>query len=127
MSPIFEPVTPQLVEHRERVLVEREVLVPLPLADHVGRARAGAARIAAHPEDDLLGERDPDLLVVDERVVVLQRLDRGGARVRVRGRGRAPSPCRSPTRRYPSGPSSGPGPKEREVDVEQDGLQHERG
>ena len=97
--------------------------MPLPLAHHVGRARPRAAGIAAHPEDDLLGERDPDLLVVHELVVALQRLDRAGASVRVPiGVEREPVPL--PDAPVPLGPELRPGPKEREVDVEQDGLEH---
>src|SRR5262245_61908936 len=75
-EPDPQTVPAKLVEHRQGVLVEREVLVPLPLAHHLGRTRTGPARIAAHAQDDLLGERDPDLLVVNELVVLLQRLDR---------------------------------------------------
>ena len=121
-EPDPEPVTPQLVEHRKGVLVEREVLVPLPFADHLGRARACGTRIAPHPEDDLLGERDPDLLVVDELVIVLQRLDRtsaGGAyrldRASARAARRAAGSPRAPA----------PAPAEEgEVDVEENRLQH---
>ena len=84
---------------------------------------AGSARVAAHPEHDLLGERDPDLLVVHELVVALERLDRSDARVRVAVRvEREPVPL--PDAPVPLRPQLRPGPKQREVDVEQDGLQH---
>ena len=97
-EPDHEPVTPQLVERGERVLVEREVLVPLPFTDHLGRTRACSTGIAPHPENDLLGERDPDLLVVNEIAIVLQRLDRARTGVVIATRSSA-SPCRSPSRR----------------------------
>ena len=119
----LDPVTPQLVEHGQRVLVQREVLVPLPLAHHVSGALAGFPGIAAHPEDDLLRERDPDLLVVHELVVALERLDRSQPRVRVEaGLEREPVPL--PHAPVPLRPQLRPGPKQGEVDVEQDGLQH---
>ena len=41
-EPDLDPVPTQLVEHGQRVLVQREVLVPLPLAHHVRRARPRA-------------------------------------------------------------------------------------
>jgi hypothetical protein len=82
-QPDLETAAAEYVEHGERVLVEGEVLVPLPLAHHVGRARSSTAGVAAHAEHDLLGERDPDLFVVDELAVPLQLLDRCGARFAV--------------------------------------------
>ena len=122
-EPDPDPVPPQLVEHGQRVLVEGEVLVPLPLAHHVRCALARPARIAPHPEDDLLGERDPDLLVVHERMVALQRLDgRSPSLVVQAGLEREPVPLPHPP--VPLGPKLGPGPKQREIDVEQDSLQH---
>ncbi len=71
-----QAVTPELVERRQRVLVEREVLVPLPLANHLGRALARAVRVAAHAAHDLLRERDPDLVVVHELALALEDGDR---------------------------------------------------
>ena len=76
-EPDLQPVPAELVEHRQRVLVEREVLVPLPLAHHVGRARPRASASPPMPTDDLLGEGDPDLLVVHELAVALELVDRG--------------------------------------------------
>ena len=61
-----EPVVTELVEHGERIVVEVEVGVDLPAAHHVGRACPRAVGVAAHAADDVLGERDPDLLVVHE-------------------------------------------------------------
>jgi hypothetical protein len=97
--------------------------VPLPLADHLGGAGAGTVAIASHPEDDLLRERDPDLLVVNELVVVLEGLDRPGARCRVEV-GVEPQTVALADAAVPLGPQLRPRPKEREVDIEENGLQH---
>ncbi len=80
-QPDLHPMSAKLVEDGEHVLVEREVLVPLPLPHHVGRALPGAVRVPAHATNDLLGERDPDLVVVDEPPFALQRLDGRDPRV----------------------------------------------
>ena len=56
-QPDLEPVGAQRGQHGQRVVVEVEVVVHLPAPHHVDRARAGAARVAAHPPDDVLGER----------------------------------------------------------------------
>ena len=70
------------------------------------------------PTHDLLGEGDPDLLVVDELGVVLDLVDRREPRLLVASRvEREPVPLAEPP--VPVGPQLGPGPKEREVDVEQ--------
>ena len=114
----LQPMPPKLVEDGERVLVEREVLVPLPLPHHVDRAFPGALRISAHSANDLLGERDPDLFVVHEPPFALQRLDRGRASLPVPvGLEREPVPLPHPP--VPLGPELRPRPKEREVDIEE--------
>ncbi len=97
--------------------------MPLPFAHHVRRARASPIRIASHSEDDLLRERDPDLLVVHELVVALQLLDGRGAR------GTVEIGLESETVPLPHAPVAlraelGPGPKEGEIDVEQDSSEH---
>ena len=86
------------VEDRDGVVVEVEVGVDLPAADHVGRARPRAVGIAAHPADDVLREGDPDLLVVDELGVRAQILEGGKPRSLV-PIGSSSSPCAAPTRR----------------------------
>ena len=110
-------------QHRQRVLVQREVLVSLPLPHHVLGARARAGRVAAHAEDDLLGERDPDLLVVHEVALRLQLLDRGRARSLVAARLQV-EPVPLPDAAVSLGAELRAGPEEREVDVEEDRLQH---
>ena len=100
---------PERPEHGDRIVVEVEVGVNLPAPDDLDRACPRALGVAAHAADDVLGERDPDLLVVHELGVHPQvgegrdprRLVASGSRLR---------PCvLAPTRRYASGPSSGPG------------------
>ena len=61
-----QAVTPQDAEGRKDVVVEIEVGVDLPSRHHVHRTRPCALDSASHPPDDVLGEGDPDLLVVDE-------------------------------------------------------------
>ena len=119
-QPDLEPVTAQLVEHGQRVLVEREVLVALPLTHHVRRALPRSDRIPAHPEHDLLRERDPDLLVVHELGDWPARKP-APARPRTT-QDRASTRAAPPPADTPRGLSSGPGPKQGEVDVEQASL-----
>ena len=107
-EPELQAVRAKHLQHRQRVFVEGEVLVPLPLANHLGGARARAGGVAAHADDDPLGEGDPDLLVVNEPLSPLQLVDRVEPRLVVAG-GIELEPVPPPTRRYPSGPSSGPG------------------
>ena len=85
-EPDEEAVRPQRGDRGERIVVEGEVLVPLPLANHLGGARARAGGVAAHADDDPLGEGDPDLLVVNEPLSTLQLVDRVEPRLVVAGR-----------------------------------------
>src|SRR3990170_356493 len=97
--------------------------MPFPLAHHVDRARSRAAGIGTHAEHDLLRERDPDLLVMNEFVISLQRLDRSSARSDVQAGFEleaVPLPYAAVTLR----PQLRPGPKQREIDVEQNGFEH---
>ena len=116
-------VPAQLVQHGQRVLVQREVLVALPLAHHVRRTRPCPGRVTAHPQDDLLGEGDPDLLVVHELVVALQRLDRSRTRlvVAIRVEHEAVALADSAVS---LGPELRPGSKQREVDIEENCSKH---
>src|SRR5205807_10018046 len=77
---------PQLLEDGQRVLVEVEVAVLLPGALDRGGAFARPLSLTAHTADDPLGERDPDLLVVLQLRVPLERRDGRGPRVLVAGR-----------------------------------------
>ncbi len=63
-------------EGGQRIVVEREVVVPLPAAHHFDRTCTAITGLAAHPDHDLLGEEDPDLLVVDELRMLLNLFDR---------------------------------------------------
>ena len=122
-EPDPQPVAPQLVEHGEGVLVEGEVLVPLPLAHHVHCARPRSVGPAPHPAHDVLRERDPHLLVVHEIASPLQLLDRSEPRPVVPPRiEHKPVPLPKPP--VPLGPQLRPRPKQGEVDVEKNRAQH---
>ena len=84
-QPELEPAAAQVGEHRQGVVVEVEVVVHLPAAHHVDRACPRGAGVPAHAAHDVLGEGDPDLLVVHELGVRLQDLERREARVLVAG------------------------------------------
>ena len=73
------------VERRRDVVEEVEVLGVLPGARHLGRARVRVAD-PAHPLDDPLREEDPDLLVVLELGMPLERREGGAPRLVVAGR-----------------------------------------
>src|SRR5438105_15651381 len=93
-----------------------------PCLRHLDGAVVGRVRIAAHAADDPLRERDPDLLVVVELRMTLERRDRGLARLLVaRGVEYEPMPLAEPP--IALGTELRSRPREREVDVEEDGLQ----
>ncbi len=122
-EPELEPVAAQLLEHGQRILVERELVVGLPHADQIHRAGVRSLGVASHPPDDLLGERDPDLVVVLELRMALER--------RVRGEPGRLVPLRVERQAVPLAepPVSlraelGTGQREGEVDVEEDGPDH---
>src|SRR3954454_23232161 len=111
----------QIVEHRQRVLEELEVVGALPRAGHLERAGVRVAG-AAHPLDDPLREQDPDLLVVVELRVALQRRDRIASRLLVA----FGDEVEAETRAEPAvalGAEIGSRLRESEVDVEDDRLQ----
>src|SRR5204863_8866076 len=58
-----EPCPPDLVQDRQRILVQVEVRVLLPRLLDRNRALVRTLARAAHASNDPLGERDPDLLV----------------------------------------------------------------
>ena len=119
----LEAVRPQHLEGRQRVVVEEEVLVLLPLAHDRGRARARAFVVAAHAADDVLREADPEVLVVRELGMVLQVIEGGQSGRVVPLRDRAPGRAARRSARIPPAPARAR-PEEREVDVEQDSFQH---
>src|SRR5436309_3150571 len=124
-EPELEALGPQLRQHGQRVLVELEVLSVLPGLRHRDGAIVGRVSVAAHPADDPLGECDPDLLVVLELRVALDALDGplAGGRVTRRVQLQPKSLAES---LVPLGPELRPRPGDRKVDVEEDGLDHQR-
>jgi hypothetical protein len=115
-DPQAEPA--QLLEDRRSVLVEVEVLVGLPGRDHLAGAGLDAGPLATEAADDVLRERDPQLVVVGELRMVAEAGDGRGARngVTVRVEGQA-VPGAHPDVAFRS--QRGAGPRDREVDVEQ--------
>ena len=67
-------------ERVRHVVVELEVLVPLPAARDLDRAVVGRVGVAAHAADDALGEAEPDLVVVLELGMAAEIDERGVAR-----------------------------------------------
>jgi hypothetical protein len=97
--------------------------VLLPGAHELRGARARSLALAAHPAHDLLGERDPDLVVVLVVGMALQRVERiePGLLVALRVE-HEPVPLADLAIALRAELGAGPG--EREVDVEEDGLEH---
>src|SRR2546423_7200645 len=124
-EPELEALGPQLRQHGQRVLVELEVLGVLPGLRHRDGAIVSRVGVAAHAADDPLCECDPDLLVVLELGVALDALDGPLARRRVARRVEL-QPEALTESLVPLRPELRPGPGDREVDVEEDGLDHQR-
>ena len=123
-EPDLQAVSPELVEHGDRIVVEGEVLVLLPRSDHVGRALPGAVCVSAHAANDVLGERDPDLVVVHQLALALQLGDRRRpSGVVALGCEHEPVPL--PHAAVSLRPELRPGSKEGEVDIEQHCAKHE--
>src|SRR5687767_6611987 len=119
----LDAVLPQRGERGQRVLVERETLVLLPGTDELLGAGARPFGVAAHPAHDLLREDDPQLVVVLVVRMALQPVERGEAGVLVALRvEREPMPLADLA--VPLGAELGARPREREVDVEEHGLEH---
>src|SRR6476661_6471283 len=93
----------------------------LPGAGHLGRAGVGVAD-AAHPFDDPLREEDPDLLVVLELRMALERRERGPARLVV-ATGIELEAVLPAEALIPLRTEVGPRLRDREVDVEDNGAQ----
>ena len=81
--PSLSPCARSSASTGTHVVVEVEVLRVLPEPGHLDREVARRVRVAAHPADDPLGEREPELLVVAQLGMPLERLDRGRARLGV--------------------------------------------
>ena len=122
-QPDAKTVRPQRSDRGQRVVVEEEVLVALPLAHDLHRARASALRRATHAAHDRLGERDPDLLVVLELGMALEARQRREARVLVPV-GIERQPVTLTCSAIPLRPELRPRLEEREVDVEEHRAQH---
>ena len=117
----LQPAGAQRLERRQHVVEELEVVGVLPGARHLGGA---GVRVAdpAHALDDPLGEEDPDLLVVVELRVPLERRERGAARLVVARRVELEAVPRAEPP-VALGPEVGPRLRDREVDVEDNGAQ----
>src|SRR5438874_1881425 len=118
----LQPRAAQHVEHGNDVVVQLEVLVQFPAARDLDRAIVRGGRCSPHAENDPLGEREPDLVVVLEVRVALERGQRRLPSFLVTGRIEREPVSRS--RAHVSlRPELGPGTGEREVDVEEDRSQ----
>ena len=84
-QPELESPVTEVGEDRQGVVVEVEVVVHLPAAHHVDRACPRGCRVSAHAAHDVLGEGDPDLLVVLELRVRLEAVECREARRLVAG------------------------------------------
>src|ERR671914_128076 len=118
----LEAVAAQLLEHGQNVLVEIEVLGALPRARHLDRAFARPRDLSPHANDDLLRERDPDFLVVDELRMALDALERCGARISVAGGFELEAEPLAETA-VTLGTEFRPRPRQREVDIEENGSE----
>ena len=123
-EPDPQAVRAERLERGQSVVVEEEVLVPLPLPYEIDGARAREHRVAAHALDDVLREADPELLVVDELRMALKVLERRATRLLVASAVEGqPVPGADPL--VPLRAELGPGPEQGEVDVEEDGPEHD--
>ena len=92
-SPSLSPRARSVVERRQHVVVEVEVVRVLPGARHLDGALVRALGVAAHAADDPLGEQHPHLFVVLELRMQLERVEarRGAPRRSATRRARARS------------------------------------
>src|SRR5581483_7509683 len=121
-EPDLQPGAAELVQHRQHVLVELEVLVALPAARQLDGDVVRARVVAAHAPHDPLREGDPDLLVVVVLGMALQVDERGVARLRV-AHAVEDEPESLRAADVALGHQLGTRPREREVDVEENRLQ----
>ena len=115
---LHAPLSEELQDGQD-VLVELEVLRGEPPVGDRLRDRAARLALAAHPADDVLGEAQPDLLVVLELGVLLEVEHRGGTRL---GVALGVEVEAEPLPRFvvPARPEQGPWLCQGEVDVEED-------
>ena len=125
-EPDLEAVLAQELEGGQGIVVQAEVVRALPAALDLDRALARAGAVAAHPAHDPLRERVPDLLVVLELGVLLQRLQCLDARLLVERRIEV-EPVLLAGVAVRLGTELRPGPGDREVDVEENGFQEQSG
>ena len=118
----LQPVATQLLEHRQGVVVEVEVLGELPELRHLDCQVPRRRGVAAHAPDDQLGEGEPHLLVMPELGVALDLCDRPGACLEVGVRVEL-EPVLAAQVDVPLGAEVGPRLGEGEVDVEEHGPQ----
>src|SRR5262249_42789582 len=107
------------------VVVELEGLVPLPATRDLDGAGVGRIGVAAHAADDPLREAKPDLVVVLQLGMAAE-IDEGGVSGRLVASRLQMEPVALAGADVPRRPELGPGPREREVDVEEDRAQHAR-
>ena len=116
------PAARSAASESRHVVVELEVLVPLPAARDLDGARVGRVGVAAHAAHDPLGEAEPDLVVVLELGMAAQ-VDQGGIASRLVAGGVEREPVALACAHVALRPELGPGPRKREVDVEENGPQ----
>jgi hypothetical protein len=122
-EPELQPVRAQPFEHGKRVLVELEVLGVLPRPRHLDGAVVRRVGVAAHAAHDPLRKRNPDGFVVFELGMVLE-IDQGSDTRLVVPRRIERQPEALAEALVALGPELGPGARDREIHVEEDGAQH---
>ena len=121
-QPDLEPERRELFERWPGIVVELEMRRVRPAALHLDSGRIGVAD-TAHPLDDPLGEQHPDLVVVVELGVTLELLERAAARLLV-ARDVERQAVAEPELPVAGGAEVRPGPREGEVNVEDDRAEH---
>ena len=112
-------------QHVRHVVVELEVLVPLPGARDLDRAGVRRVGVPAHAAHDPLGEAEPDLVVVLELGVAAE-IDESGVAGRLVAARLQPEPVALAGADVALRPELRSRPREREVDVEEDRAEHRR-
>jgi hypothetical protein len=118
----LEPAAPQLLEHRQDVLVQVEVLRALPGLLDLEGAFTRPLRVPAHPDHDPLREQEPDLLVVLELRMALNGVVSAHTRFVV-ARGVELEPVATANPHVSVRAQFRPGSRDGEVDVEENRSQ----